>query len=74
MNGQPLPRDHGAPVRVLVPGTIAARSVKWINRITISDEESTSQWQRRDYKLFGPNTSAKKADWTAAPSIVGFPK
>lgn len=32
MNGQPIPRDHGGPLRVIVPGTTGARSVKWIGR------------------------------------------
>ena len=72
MNGQPLPRDHGYPLRALVPGHVAARSVKWLTKIVISDEESPSQWQRRDYKSFGPNEGAHP-DWDKAPAIQEMP-
>jgi sulfite oxidase len=71
MNGQPLPRDHGFPLRAIVPGHVAARSVKWLKHITLSDEESSSQWQRRDYKCFGPNET--EVDWDAAPAIQELP-
>lgn len=33
-------RDHGYPLRVIVPGVIGARSVKWLDRIDIIEEES----------------------------------
>ncbi|KAM4055996.1 oxidoreductase molybdopterin binding domain-containing protein [Hirsutella rhossiliensis] len=71
MNDTPLPPDHGFPLRAIVPGHVAARSVKWLSQITLSDEESTSQWQRRDYKCFGPNET--KVDWDAAPAIQEMP-
>ncbi|KAF5665149.1 sulfite oxidase [Fusarium heterosporum] len=71
MNGQALPRDHGFPLRAIVPGHVAARSVKWLNQVTLSDEESTSQWQRRDYKCFGPNQT--QVDWDTAPAIQELP-
>ena len=72
MNGETLPRDHGFPLRAVVPGNVAARSVKWLSKIVISDEESTSQWQRRDYKSFGPNEGANP-DWDRAVSIQEMP-
>jgi sulfite oxidase len=72
MNGKPLPKDHGFPLRAVVPGHVAARSVKWLSKIVISDEESTSQWQRRDYKAFGPNEGANP-DWDRARSIQEMP-
>lgn len=71
MNGKPLPRDHGYPLRSIVPGHVAARSVKWLNHIALSDEESPSQWQRKDYKCFGPNQT--KVDWDKAPAIQEMP-
>lgn len=72
MNGEVLPRDHGYPLRTVVPGTVAARSVKWLQKIVVSDEESTSQWQRRDYKCFGPNVGSNP-DWSKAKSIQEMP-
>ncbi|KAI1272345.1 Oxidoreductase, molybdopterin-binding domain-containing protein [Xylaria sp. FL0933] len=71
MNDKPLPRDHGFPVRVVVPGHVAARAVKWVNKIVVSDEESTTTWQRRDYKCFGPNET--KQDWDKYKSIQVMP-
>ena len=41
-----IPLDHGFPVRVVVPGTTGARSVKWLSRIIASKEESGSHWQK----------------------------
>jgi sulfite oxidase len=51
MNGEPLPRIHGGPVRVLVPGFIGARSVKWISRITVQPFPSQNYFQAVDYRL-----------------------
>ncbi|KAI1174820.1 Oxidoreductase, molybdopterin-binding domain-containing protein [Nemania sp. FL0916] len=71
MNDKPLPRDHGFPVRVVVPGHVAARAVKWVNKIVVSDEESSTSWQRKDYKCFGPNET--KQDWDKYKSIQVMP-
>jgi sulfite oxidase len=38
MNGAPLPREHGFPLRVLVPGYVGARNVKWLRDITLQRE------------------------------------
>jgi sulfite oxidase len=51
MNGAPLPRVHGAPVRLVVPGYIGARSVKWLNRITVQDDPSENYFQTTAYRL-----------------------
>lgn len=51
MNGHPLPRLHGGPVRVVVPGFIGARSVKWIDRITAQDGPSDNYFQATAYRV-----------------------
>jgi len=58
MNGRPLPREHGYPARTVVPGYIGARSVKWLNRIVVSDKKSDNNFVARDYKLFAPDATA----------------
>jgi sulfite oxidase len=54
MNGAPLPRIHGGPVRV-VPGYIGARSVTWGERITNQAEPSRATSQAEDYRLLPPD-------------------
>jgi DMSO/TMAO reductase YedYZ molybdopterin-dependent catalytic subunit len=51
MNGQLIPKVHGFPVRMVVPGYIGVRSAKWVHKIIISTEEADSAPQRRDYKI-----------------------
>jgi DMSO/TMAO reductase YedYZ molybdopterin-dependent catalytic subunit len=45
MNGEALTPDHGAPVRLLVPGWYGCTCIKWVDRITLvgEDEPATSQ-------------------------------
>jgi DMSO/TMAO reductase YedYZ molybdopterin-dependent catalytic subunit len=47
MNGAPLTRDHGAPVRLFVPGWYGCSCIKWVNEVTLVDDaaEATSQMQ-----------------------------
>ena len=48
---RPLPAAHGAPVRVAVPGYIGARSVKWVERLTVQDRPSDNYFQATAYRL-----------------------
>lgn len=76
MNGEPLPINKGFPVRVVVPGIIGARSVKWLDRVTVSDEESPCFYQHKDYKILPPEAvdaeSAKKY-WSLTPPMMDMP-
>jgi sulfite oxidase len=55
MNGRPLPRVHGGPVRVVVPGYVGARSVKWVTRVIAQRHPSGNYFQARVYRLLPPD-------------------
>ena len=55
MNGQPLPPDHGFPVRVLIPGWIGVANIKWVGRIEVSEKPIFSAWNTDTYVLIGPD-------------------
>ena len=54
MNGEPLPPDHGAPARLVVPGWIGVASIKWLGRIEVADQPLFSPWNTTQYRLTGP--------------------
>ena len=49
MNGNDLPPEHGFPVRAIVPGWYAVASVKWLQRIIVTDQPFTGYYQTIDY-------------------------
>jgi DMSO/TMAO reductase YedYZ molybdopterin-dependent catalytic subunit len=49
MNGEDLPPEHGFPVRAIVPGWYAMASVKWLQRIIVTDRPFTGYYQTIDY-------------------------
>jgi len=60
MNGEALPRAHGAPARVLVPGHWGEINVKWLTEIEVLDEAVDGYWEERGWHGTGPvNTVAK---------------
>jgi sulfite oxidase len=63
MNSEPLPRVHGGPVRVVVPGYVGARSVKWVNAIRVQSVPSENYFQASDYRILPPEADPD----TAAP-------
>ncbi len=64
MNGQPLPDEHGGPLRVVVPGFIGARSVKWLRTLRIRSQPSTNFYMTSDYKKLPSRVGAEeKAEW-----------
>ena len=66
LNGETLPKDHGFPVRALVPGWVGSANIKWLGRIVVSSEP---QWTRNNtthYTLIGD-------DYTPEGESLGKP-
>jgi DMSO/TMAO reductase YedYZ molybdopterin-dependent catalytic subunit len=49
MNGQELTRDHGYPLRAIVPGHYGMASVKWLTNIVATTQPFQGYWQTSDY-------------------------
>ncbi|VBA38981.1 Sulfoxide reductase catalytic subunit YedY [Mycobacterium attenuatum] len=59
MNSEPLPAAHGGPVRVVVPGYIGARSVKWVSAVTVQPGPSENYFQALDYRILPPEADLR---------------
>ncbi|PIA51159.1 hypothetical protein AQUCO_01100179v1 [Aquilegia coerulea] len=73
MNGEPLNRDHGYPLRGIVPGVIGARSVKWLDSINIIAEECQGFFMQKDYKMFPPTVDWDNINWSTRRPQMDFP-
>lgn len=51
MNDQPLPPDHGYPVRLMIPGWVGGRCVKWLHKVWIADTENDSYYHIWDNRI-----------------------
>lgn len=50
MNGEPLPRLHGGPVRLVVPGWVGDDWIKWVSSITLQDTPCQSFYFKKGYR------------------------
>lgn len=73
MNGEPLTPEHGFPLRVVAPGYIGARSVKWLGTITAQDQPSTNYFQARAYRLFAPQVRPENVVWERGLMLSDIP-
>jgi DMSO/TMAO reductase YedYZ molybdopterin-dependent catalytic subunit len=49
MNGKPLPREHGAPVRLVIPEMYGYKNVKWVSRIDLVTQPQDGYWEQLGY-------------------------
>ncbi len=68
MNGEPLPLDHGFPLRALALGWTGANCVKWLKRITVSDQPVAGFFMDKVYRIF-----QKGEDPGAGEVVTGMP-
>ena len=69
-NKAPLLPDHGAPLRLIVPGWIGGRMVKWLEEIAVTAEPSDNFYHFNDNRILPPDVDAERATaegWWCGP-------
>jgi DMSO/TMAO reductase YedYZ molybdopterin-dependent catalytic subunit len=66
MNGEPLPREHGFPVRLIAPGWYGVANVKWLTRIEVVEQRYAGRFMARDYVTIREGQRDGQAVWTFA--------
>jgi sulfite oxidase len=60
MNGQPIPRSHGYPVRCVVPGHAGARNCKYLEHVEITDSPCHGHSNWKQYAVHAPDVHMRK--------------
>ncbi|KAF3905116.1 hypothetical protein ABW21_db0202730 [Orbilia brochopaga] len=67
MNGEMLAPDHGRPLRVVIPGQIGGRSVKWLKRLIVTEGPSENWYHIYDNRVLPtmvtPEMSSQDTSW-----------
>ena len=63
MNDTPLPPDHGYPVRLMIPGYVGGRCIKWLKRIWISEKENDSYYHIWDNRVLPSFVTEKDGEF-----------
>ncbi|KAK7351143.1 hypothetical protein VNO77_10372 [Canavalia gladiata] len=72
-NGELLTPDHGFPVRMIIPGFIGGRMVKWLKRIIITTQQSDSYYHYKDNRVLPSHVDAELANaeaWWYKPEYI----
>ena len=60
--GQPLAREHGGPVRLVVPHLYFWKSAKWLRHITFMEKDQPGYWEARGYHMRGDPWKEERYD------------
>lgn len=72
-NGRWLTPDHGFPIRIIIPGFIGGRMVKWLEEITVTEAESDNFYHFHDNRVMPPHVDealAKAEGWWFKPDFI----
>jgi len=76
VNGEPLPADHGFPLRLVVPGYFGTNSVKWLWRLHVADRRADGLFTTKFYNdTLGDDDAAagfpaQRPVWAQAPESI----
>ncbi len=70
LNDEPLAPTHGFPLRVVTPGYVGARSIKWLAGITLQPEPSSNYFQQHAYIVFPPDVNTETVDWSQGEMLA----
>jgi len=71
MNGEVLPKEHGYPARLLIPGIYGMKNVKWITRIELVDYDFKGFWAKQGWDDAAPYNTSTRIDVPASRAQVG---
>jgi len=60
MNGKPIPRSHGYPVRAIVPGHAGARNCKFLEQVSVTDVPCSGHGNWKQYAVHAPDVAMRK--------------
>jgi DMSO/TMAO reductase YedYZ molybdopterin-dependent catalytic subunit len=72
MNGEPLPAEHGFPLRALPLGWTGANSVKWLTRITVSAEPHHGFFMDKVYRVFQEGQEPEEGEPVTEMPVKSF--
>ena len=67
MNDEPLPRDHGHPARLVVPGWVGIASIKWLGALEVTTARVDSPWSTTWYRMHGAGWEGPDAELGRMP-------
>lgn len=72
-NGKYLEPDHGFPIRIIIPGYIGGRMVKWLKKIVVTSQESGNYYHFHDNRVLPSHVDAETAKaegWWYRPDYI----